>query len=161
MLLMIILYLLLYHECNIPNVDNTLDLGKPDKRWNNIYGHVITTSDQKQKRDIKPITFGLHFLNQLKPVSYRWRDQELIDSLGRPFTRKYIRAHLGYVAQDIADLLRRERIPTSEFAAFVDDPQGMGLRMDELLPIHTKAIQELSQQVEELKKKIDGLLSVH
>lgn len=138
----------------VPSLDNVYDLGGPAKRWDNIYGHVITTSDGKQKRDIQPIRFGLDFLNQLRPVSYRWKDQEMVDNRGRPFVRKYIRAHLGYVAQDIAQLLEREQIPTTEFAAFVDNPDGMGLRLDELLPIHTKAIQELSAKVDEIKKWI-------
>jgi hypothetical protein len=141
-----------------PLVDNTYDLGQPNQRWNNIYGHIISTSDAKQKRDIQPISLGLDFLEKMKPVSYRWKDQELIDSQGRPFTRKYVRAHFGFIAQDISNLLREENISTKKFAAFVDDPQGMGLRMDELLPIHTKAIQELSDQVKLLTKRLDDLL---
>jgi hypothetical protein len=143
------------HDMNyVPSLDNVYDLGEPKKRWDNIYGHVISTSDGKQKRDIRPIGFGLDFLNQMKPVSFRWKDQEMVDNRGRPFIRKYVRAHLGYVAQDIAELLEREKIPTNEFAAFVDNPNGMGLRLDELLPIHTKAIQELSAKVDEIKRWI-------
>lgn len=166
LLLFLCLFLCFYtiphtRSSNIPTLDNTYDLGQPSKRWNNIYGHVISTSDAKQKRDIQPIAFGLDFINHLKPVSYRWKDQQLIDSRGKPFVRKYVRAHLGYIAQDIYELLQQKRIPTTEFAAFVDDPEGMGLRLDEFLPIHTRAIQELSQQVFELEKKLDGLSSIH
>jgi len=150
------------HTQNIyPYTDKMYTLGSPTHRWNNIYGNVISTSDQNAKKEIRPITHGLSFLKQMKPVSFRWKDQELQDRQGRKFIRKHLRAHLGFIAQDIERLLEHENIPTSEFGAFIKHPDGLGLRHEELLPIHTKAIQELAAQVERMQQQLDDILSAN
>jgi hypothetical protein len=93
-------------------------------------------SDRRLKENIQSETLGLNFVNALKPVTYHMIGQE----------RK---AH-GFIAQDIESL-----ITETNDSLKIENSEGIkGVDYLSLISPLVKAIQELSAQVEELKKQI-------
>ncbi len=117
-----------------PFSDNQYDLGSLTQRWKNFHlaGSIITTSDRNLKDKILDISSdrGLNFINALRPVSY------LISSEPR----------LGLVAQEVESIA-----PTFEGLAFGDGRYGLDYAQF-IAPL-IKAIQELTAEVEILKRK--------
>ncbi len=101
--------------------------------WSNL-------SDRRLKRDSEPIQNALETVNQLQPVSFRWKDAKKDAEYGR------VR---GLIAQDVEKILP-EWIKT--------DPDGYKrlepIGVDALL---IEAIKEQQKQIEELKEKIARL----
>lgn len=58
-----------------PAADNTYSLGQSGARWSSIWAATgtIQTSDARTKTDVQPTPLGLDFINQLRPVSYRFK----------------------------------------------------------------------------------------
>ncbi|MCI5048507.1 MAG: DUF2793 domain-containing protein [Aquisalinus sp.] len=217
----------------LPQTDDIYDIGSATHRWDDIYATnaTIQTSDERLKKDVADLPYGLALVNALRPVQFRWRDRQLPaeteiieqedyetqpeahtvrravledgiyvlkdvtetrevpvydmfplhDENGAPLlkengapvlhrvprrriTRHEIeltpareiegrRLHFGLIAQEVEALLTDKDIDTSDFAAFIHDPQAdvFGMRYGELIPVLLKAIQELSAEIEVLK----------
>jgi hypothetical protein len=115
-----------------PAVDNTQTVGQGNFRWVSVHATngTIQTSDARLKENIQPLDYGLQTVAQLRPVSYRWKDNPAGD------------AHLGFLAQEVQAL-----IPEAVHDA--GNGQPLGMQYSELIPVLVKAIQE---QEERLKK---------
>jgi len=122
----------------VPEDDNAYNLGISNRRWDDIYAtnNVIQTSDISQKENIIDSDLGLHFINLLRPVSYKFKERS--------------RTHYGLIAQEVSASLMQLDKTTSEFAGIVTGSL-LGLRYIELLSPMIKAIQELSTEVQQLK----------
>ena len=147
-----------------PGGDNTLDLGTSGARFRDAYvaGGVTTSSDVNLKENIKETTLGLDFINDLRPVEYKWKDG----------TRK----HQGFIAQEVRDVLDDKdsssdqgmwglntfKFDKEEFVTIDEDhPDGctveerteerQSLRYHELIAPLVKAVQELAQKVSDLE----------
>ena len=151
-----------------PNVDNSKGLGSSGARWTDVWAvdGTINTSDITQKTDVVPATLGLDFLNTLEPIEFKWADGG-------------VRTHLGFSAQDVKQKLIDEKGESQNYAVYVqgsyeppseevdedgnlieelpEDFENFGLRMQELIPVLTKAIQELSAKVDDLTARIEVL----
>jgi len=148
-----------------PHADNTYSLGTASKRWTTVYATdgTIDTSDAALKTDVEDSALGLNFINELRPVSYRWVETE-----GRPG----IRRHHGFIAQEVASVLGDDASSTAlwidtpieaEEAILEDDERGrsplpaveahneQGLRYHELVAPLVKAVQELTARLEALE----------
>ncbi len=56
-----------------PSVNNAYEFGSASLRWSTIYSqNALNVSDQRLKTDVAPSSLGLGFIEQLKPVQYRW-----------------------------------------------------------------------------------------
>lgn len=95
-------------------------------------GNYTATSDERLKRDVTDLKESLPVLSQLRPVVYSMQD----DPQGR--------RHLGFLAQEV-----KKVVPS---AVSVMSGDVMGMDKQELIPLLVKAVQELSAQIEELKK---------
>jgi len=134
----------------IPLKDNLYDLGTTtteNRRWDDIYATngTIQTSDARQKEDIYSSDLGLGFINQLRPVSYKW--------IGKT------RTHFGFIAQEIQSSLELNNKTSNDFAGLItgsSDEIYWGLRYQEFIAPMVKAIQELSEKVERLEAQISG-----
>ena len=135
-----------HHGNFVPGTDNTYDLGQisnvstgtPNQRWDDIYATngTIQTSDETQKTNITSSDLGLSFVNELRPVSYNWINKT--------------RTHYGLIAQEVSSSLNVFSKTTSDFAG-ITTGSLMGLRYNELISPMIKAIQELSDEVNQLK----------
>jgi trimeric autotransporter adhesin len=98
------------------------------------------TSDCRDKTCFAPVPHGLDFVRALKPTEYRFkeggRDSEIAEE-----KRRY-----GFLAQDILPLEGEEPVIIS-----ADDPDKLQYTEAHLIPVLVKAIQELAQEVNELK----------
>lgn len=133
-----------------PADDSVRNLGSSANRWAAVYSStgVVTTSDGKLKTDIRDETLGLDFVNQWRPRVYKRTDHEGDQA-----------PHHGFIAQEFKAVLDAFGI---EHAAYVEEPLTdeagretgsvrCGLRYEQLIAHLTLAVQELAQQVRELK----------
>tara|TARA_Y100001937_G_scaffold77716_1_gene105402 strand:+ start:7073 stop:9391 length:2319 start_codon:yes stop_codon:yes gene_type:complete len=139
-----------------PYNDNSQDLGTSSYRWDDVRATnpYIQTSDSRDKKDIADVDLGLSFINDLRPVTFKWNDRS-----GYVGTR----THMGFVAQEVASTLGNKAsdraLWTNDTAETYVDENGnevtgvdrQGLRGGELLAPIVKAIQELSARVTTLE----------
>lgn len=103
-------------------------------RGTSNFVYIEPVSDERIKQDIEEESLGLEFINKLLPVQYRLKS--------KPELRKH-----GFIAQDMRDL-----IDVDDDSLFQTHADGMyGVDYMSLVAPLVKAIQELSQQVKELK----------
>ena len=155
----------------IPSVDNTYTCGANGFRWSTVWAAngTIQTSDFNMKEDVQNEPLGLSFVNQLRPVMYKWKPQEVVHKLFDPnknkdvITKKSIyhdRYHHGLIAQEVKSVLDFNNVPVKNAAFWIDSsvndpdlPSTQGLNYAEFIPILIKAIQELKTRVELLESK--------
>ena len=149
--------------------NNSKNLGSSFTRWKEVFAvnGSINTSDITLKTDVETTSLGLDFVNTLNPIEYRWEDGG-------------VRTHLGFSAQDIKQKLIDYKGSEQNYAMYtqgsyevdgytetdrdgnlLEDPDEdwelYGLRITELIPSLTKAIQELSVKVDSLTARIEVL----
>ena len=58
-----------------PGPDNTHSLGQSTRRWADVWSvdTSINSSDLRYKKDILDSNLGLSFINNLRPISYKWK----------------------------------------------------------------------------------------
>ena len=131
----------------------------------------ISSSDQRDKTDIENFTAGLSFVNQMRPITYRWdkrswytgdnpTSQDILDAVPDG-TKKKPKQHIGFLSQEIEILEKEIGFATSKdnmlFCNMNEDDTAMGLKYERLVPILVNAIQELSAQNEALSARITAL----
>ena len=156
-----------------PFADNTIDLGYAGFRWKTIYATTgtINTSDENMKNSIVTLSEdkGLSYINQLRPVSYKWNDGG-------------VRNHSGFIAQEVeavmsglGDVDGLDNGTVIKSTIQVDDPEYVaeegheedpvpkvdktvyGLRYTEMIASLVKAVQELSSKNEALVARVEAL----
>lgn len=156
-----------------PGGDNTQNLGIAGNRWATVYAGTgsINTSDETTKENITTSSLGLDFINNLNPVSYKFKDynekvlttvehNELTDpnysseSVEETIEHTFKRTHYGLIAQEVKTTLDSLGISTNDFAGYIDpsatgDEGDLGLRYSEFIAPLIKAVQELSAKVDE------------
>lgn len=92
-----------------------------------------TASDERLKKDIKDISYGLKDIEKIRPVSYKFKKGEDV-------------VKLGFIAQEV-----KQHIPEVVDGS---EEENYGISYDELVPILVKSVQELSERVKELENKM-------
>ena len=159
-----------------PVADNATTCGSATYRFSDVYAvsGSVNTSDRNQKKEILDSDLGLDFINELRPVKYKWKDGK--------------RPHYGLISQEVEDIITRRDIDFGGWVRMVDDkfddwrkgkggingdsgdmkdkPAGIekvtyGLRYHEFIAPLIKAVQELTvtnnqliQDVANLKQKV-------
>ena len=99
-----------------------------------IYG---TTSDYRQKKNIKPLENGLERLSKLKPVKFDWKEN---DSSAE-----------GFIAHEVQEIF-----PDAIYGV-KDGEKPQGMDYGRITPLLVKAIQEQQEIIQELKAEIETL----
>tara|TARA_R110000824_G_scaffold337734_1_gene524296 strand:- start:247 stop:852 length:606 start_codon:yes stop_codon:yes gene_type:complete len=134
-----------------PLINDQFDIGTASLLWDDIYATsgTVNASDSRLKEDLQPAKLGLDFINDLNPITYKWKKKN---------KNKVDATHHGIIAQEVVETLKDYGIDSLEdFAGIThdeDDETYYGARYTEFIPILMKAIQELSIEVKELKEKI-------
>ena len=136
----------------------------------NVYATgIYQTSDSRFKKDITDIDNGMKIINLLKPKNYGFISDKKLSSLHLPAG-----IHYGLLAQDIEAVLpgivkesNHELTEVSDVKLPAEQEQGdrtqnenvsiKAVNYTELIPIMIKAIQELGEENENLKKKLSEL----
>ena len=114
----------------------------------------ISSSDKRDKTDIADFTHGLNWINQLKPVMYRWDKRTWYDNNTPDGSKKRNKKHIGFLAQDV---LAIEGNPTDKDDMLIvnlnEDNTAYGLKYERLVPVLVNAIKELSAKITTLENK--------
>jgi hypothetical protein len=118
---------------------------------------ITSLSDERDKSDIKDLTYGLELIDSLKPKEFVWDNRaEIIikeDEDGNQIEVEHFSANkgkkdFGFIAQEVKELdndtLR---------LVYDENPERLEMSYGKLVPILVKAIQELSAEVKILKNK--------
>lgn len=97
---------------------------------------VLTTSDENMKENIKPLRAGAIELNQLRPVSFYWKDK-VANGSGQEY---------GLIAQEVGKIFPH-MVSTN-----VDGT--MSLDYVKLIPVLIKGYQEMLAEIEMLKSRL-------
>ena len=150
-----------------------------DATTTSIGGYASWTkiSDSRVKKDVKEDVPGLSFINKLKPVTYHL-DMNQIDAFMNPDKDKYpVREtakeealaketgynakgsilETGFLAQDVENAAKELGYDFSGVDVPKNEKDMYGLRYAEFVVPLVKAVQELSQQNDALKKEMDEL----
>ena len=125
---------------------------------------VTAPSDIRLKEDIQDEVVGLDFINQLRPVTFRWKKEkdvpeELVtykaDSEERVMNGKY---NHGFIAQEVKEVIDNTPDIKEGFDMWSEDDADGRQRIGEgaLIPMLTKAVQELWAKVEDLVDKLNN-----
>ena len=100
---------------------------------------ITSLSDERDKKNIEESTYGLDFVDSLKPVKFEWDT--------RDGAKKDVK-DLGFIAQDLKEV-------DDEYLGLVysENPEKLEASYGRLIPVLVKAIQELSEEVKQLKSK--------
>lgn len=142
-----------------------LQLGSPDVTTYS-YGAVQNRSDERDKADIRDTVLGLDFINALRPVDFKWdyRDSYIsvdddgnISPLPKDGSKKGVRYHHGFIAQDVARIIETNGI---DFGGYQDHKVNGGsdvksLGYEEFIAPLVKAVQELSSEIKKINQKIN------
>jgi hypothetical protein len=136
----------------VPDFDNSDLLGNSSHRWQEVWAvdGGINTSDARDKKNIRDLSYGLKEIMQLRPVKFNWKDEHNTDD------------KLGLIAQDLQKVLpevvkgyeykrdssgKRERVPVTR----------LGVMYADIIPVIIKGMQQQQEVIEELNKKIEAL----
>lgn len=109
-------------------------LGSAGRAYGLVRSYSFSTaSDERAKKDIADISYGLDTIEKIRPVSYKYKQ-------GEDCTK------LGFIAQEI-----KEHLPEVVDGS---DETSYGVSYDELVPVLVKAVQELSARVKELEDNV-------
>lgn len=165
-----------------PAVDNSQSCGVAANRWSAIWAAngTIQTSDVNAKTEIKNSTLGLNFINDLRPVSYKFKvgsnkiiRQKYYDEDGTEIPEGNLipenatpgeiiteaiegkRTHWGLLAQEVKQAVDKAKVDFGGWIKTdVNNPDSEeGLRYEELIAPLIKAVQELSAKVTALEAK--------
>jgi hypothetical protein len=121
--------------------------------------------DSRDKADVENFTTGLSFVNQMRPVTYRWdkrvwyagdnpTPQNILDAVPNG-THKRTKQNVGFLAQEVETLEKEIGFATNKdnqlFCNTNEDDTAMGLKYERLVPVLVNAIKELSAKVEALE----------
>ena len=115
------------------------------------------------EEDIEDEKIGLNFINDLRPVTFRWKKAKDVpsemkahnpNSDERVMNGKY---NHGFIAQEVKEVIDKYDLKDG-FDMWTEDEADGRQRIGEasLMPLMVKAVQELSAKVEELESKLNG-----
>ena len=128
------------------NVDNEITFGDANvTALRSADQSIAALSDGRDKTDVVDLPHGLDFINQTRPVRFKWDIRDAKEDNQKQGTTNY-----GFIAQELLEIGNNEE----HRLVYESNPDKLEARYSNLIPIMTKAIQELSAEVEELKAKL-------
>ncbi|HMQ79872.1 MAG TPA: tail fiber domain-containing protein [Ignavibacteria bacterium] len=117
---------------------------------------ITSLSDRRDKKNIHDLNLGLGFISKLRPRIYNWDKREWYDNNTSDGSKMRSEPTAGFIAQEL------DSLQTSENAEWLnlvlkDNQEKWEATPGNLLPIMVKAIQELGQKCDSLKKENEEL----
>ncbi len=94
------------------------------------------TRDERLKKDITDLSYGLKEILQLEPKSYFWKNRE----------QEY--KSIGLIAQEVQPIIK-EIVHTRD-----DEEQSLSISYSELIPILINAVKEQEAKIQELEQQL-------
>jgi hypothetical protein len=105
-----------------------------------------TYSDERIKKDIVSISYGLNEILKLNPVSYKQYDSETIEN--EIILKDTYKENIGFIAQQAFDIIP-EAVNKGQ-----EEHELWGMDYSKLVPVLVKAIQESHQIIKDLEARI-------
>ena len=143
----------------VPWGTNTYSCGTSGEVWSAVWvqGAVLNGSDERIKKDIQNSDLGLEFINNLRPVKYKFKNRQNVISFDENGNETItptegVRYHYGLIAQEVKSILGDK-----DFAGYVydDKTDSHWLRYEEFISPIIKSIQVLSEENKLLKNKLE------
>jgi len=137
-------------------------LGTSVYRWGTVFATAQNASSDIRLKENIGVCLGAEFLRKLKPRTYiRKAPYELPEDLENSPLKKYPdgdRRNVGFIAQEVRDLLIEMNIPIEDFAGFDgSDPTHLSLIYAEFVPVIVKSLQEKRALIKRLRQRIESL----
>jgi hypothetical protein len=154
-----------WYQSSTPGVDNAYYFGGQFvggfgyfnvPAWSVVASYSFQSpSDRRLKDDIEESVLGLTFINSLNPVSYKMKvGRREVQPDGTVTEIPGVRTHYGFIAQEVGELVQSSG--GDDFAGWImsnpnDDESAQSLNYLEFISPIVKAIQELSNRIDELE----------
>jgi hypothetical protein len=125
---------------------------------------ITAPSDERYKEEITTSTAGLSFINDLRPVTFKWKKEKDIPSDHKSYVAdsdervmgRGDKVQHGFIAQEVKAVIDKHSEIKNGFEMWQIEGEEDGdgrqrLAPSELIPMLVKAIQELSTEVTALK----------
>ena len=114
---------------------------------------ISSLSDERDKTEIIDSVYGLDVINSIKARQFKWAirvDQEAM----YPVSKNNGKVELGFIAQELNTALGDK----NDIVKIVDNtnPDKLEASYGKLIPVLTKAVQELSAENTALKQRLDA-----
>jgi len=138
------------YDAQVPSgtSNNQVRIGNTSVTYAGVQVAWTVTSDRKLKENILPSPLGLSFISKLNPVSYTRKNDE---------SQK---TEYGLIAQEVEEVLKEEGAVNTGMIT-VTDNGDYELRYNDLLAPMIKAIQELKEENDKLKKDVEFLRDIN
>jgi len=145
----------------ISSQSNIICLGNNDTTTLYCADTTISSSDERDKADITNFEVGLAFIDQLRPVTYRWDRRTWYGTEEEPFgipdgSKKRDNLRVGLLAQELETVEESYGIKNL-ISNHNEDDTSMGIDYVTLVPALINAIQELSNKVNSLEEDLNSL----
>ena len=121
----------------------------------NLYfsGNIIATSDSRDKTDVVDSTYGVEFIDKLRPVEYTWNRRHL--QPGDDNDNINGKRRVGLIAQELLEIMPDNE---NEVLNLVneDNPERYHVGYNNLIPILVKSVKDLKAEVDTLKQRMDN-----
>lgn len=145
--------------------DNTFTFGKGtgnDRVHNTFTSNASFTrvSDERYKKEIIDNTdCGLNFINELRPVTFKWKAKSEIDSSLPDYDENKTKPDheeklYGLIAQEVKQALDKHNITDFGGHHIMEDGDIQGISQEMFVHPLIKAVQELSSQITELQTEV-------
>jgi len=145
------------------NIDNFGRLGLADRRWWRAYvdtyfgfnTSIQSISDQRYKRNIRPMDNSISKLMQLNPVNYDLIPEKLSPGTeaGTRYKENDLNNQMGFLAQDVQKIFPQLVKPLD------DDSNVLTLGYSGLIPVMIKGMQEQQEIINNQQILIDELIN--
>lgn len=125
----------------LPNGNDKLYLGDSNNRWKRVYSVSSDniSSDERLKRDIKDLDYGLDEVLEMRPAEFKWKDES-----DGP-------THIGLIAQELQGII-------PEVVEAAPDEEGtLGVTYSELIPVLINATKDQQELIESLRSENQSL----
>ena len=144
----------------------TFGTGASDSAIGNGGTSISAPSDQRYKESIETSTAGLGFINDLRPVTFKWKMEKDVPSDHRAYVegseKRVMNAkddlYHGFVAQEVKAVVDNHTEVKNYDELWSENDDGrQRLAPSFLIPMLTKAIQELSEKNDALEARVKTL----
>jgi hypothetical protein len=129
---------------------NTITLGNASITTIRAQVQTITSlSDCRDKTNICSIPVGLDFVRALRPVKFDWNMRDGA-KVGIP--------EAGFIAQELDQVQQQFNVEEWLKLVLKENPDRLEATPGKLLPILVKAMQEMAQEIDQLRTEVNSLL---
>ncbi|MGQ9644436.1 MAG: tail fiber domain-containing protein [Ignavibacterium sp.] len=120
---------------------------------------ISSLSDARDKKNIKDLTLGLDFIRKIKPRKFNWDKREWYQDEKSDGSKMDEKPTAGFIAQELDEIQTKEN---AEWLNLVlkDNPEKLEATYGNLLPVMVKAIQDLANENDQLRKELSALKEV-